>query len=87
MAYYREVIPKYDMDPRKVKFPDQAIQWHLPHTRLDRCPRCGAGLGLLGRDRRACMGTGTEATPCPPGTVWGMQGDTHGVLYRDGQCR
>lgn len=51
-----------DVNPAKVLFPGQPIQWHLPTTQHDRCPRCGADLGMLGRSRRACMGQPTGST-------------------------
>lgn len=67
------------MDPKKVIFPGQPIQWHLPTTRHDRCPRCGAGLGYLGRERRACMGpigptVGQEALLTKPDAYYAVHG-------------
>jgi hypothetical protein len=55
------------MIDRKVIFPDQPIQWHLPRSTYDRCPRCGSQLGYLGRSQRACM---SNTGPCAEGTIW-----------------
>lgn len=45
----------------------EKIQWHLPYTTHDTCPKCGGRLGLLKKLYRACMGT------CPGGQTWELK--------------
>ena len=36
------------------------IQWHLPTTKYDVSPCCGAAVGYLDRGRRVCMDEGCD---------------------------
>jgi hypothetical protein len=52
---------------------NEPIQWHIPTTAHDRCD-CGAALGFLAQNRRACMGAcmdgGRVITLNVPTTKW-----------------
>lgn len=83
-----------EMDSKKVKFPNQPVQWHLASTIHDVCPRCSARLAFLGRARRACLSNGPndetlnnspeayfiKYNACPPGTVWETRYTAEGFL-------
>lgn len=58
----------------------EPIQWHLPRTTYDRCPKCNGPLGFLRIDYRACMGPTTGPNACDPGLCWQLRTDARGWL-------